>query len=642
MRLPNMKYMENRQQKMAVQFLGVNYGEDGADGQFAETRNLSSRMFPCLSQRPGRQNQVGSYENATAVWCRDGLIVVDGTDLKHNGVKVGTVSPGKKQFANVNTKVVIMPDKVMYDTATGEMRGLEAEYTAGSGVNFRDNKTMLVQVGSYYAKVTGSGNWGGTEKNASLQESTLYKAFYNSVSVDAVTGKVTLAGEHNKYGGAAVEGDIFVRSDLGMDGVTSWGKITATYKKLKYTATNQQGIQYSVYTHGYDYDKYEVVRKSTGDFTGFESMNFRVGDTVEISGCTTIPENNKVVSIRGVADDPGTGDTLYGLVFDAETFKPGAEAGAVTIKRSVPSMTVICEQDNRLYGALDDTIYVSALGDPTNFNTFDGLGTDSYQVAVATEGEFTGCIGYGNGVLFFKEDCLHKLMGSYPSEYAVYDYSIPGVKAGSEGSLWNVNEVVYYHGREGVYRYSGGAPELISGNFGLRRFDEAAAGAQGDLYYISMRDRQTDQHGLWVYDIRRGIWLQEDETEAVCFARDGGDLYYIDGANSALVLVNPADSEETVAWSAVLCRMNEVYLNRKCYSKIMMRLELEDDAWVKIEVACDGGDWVEHRMFSRGPHKTVLVPIRPNRCDSFQIRLTGEGRVVIRSLVREFELGSEY
>ena len=58
------------------------------------------------------------------------------------------------------------------------------------------------------------------------------------------------------------------------------------------------------------------------------------------------------------------------------------------------------------------------------------------------------------------------------------------MKKGSEKSLRNLNEVIYYHGREGVYRYSGGAPELISENFGLRRFQNASAGAEGYRYYL--------------------------------------------------------------------------------------------------------------------------------------------------------------
>jgi hypothetical protein len=69
---------------------------------------------------------------------------------------------------------------------------------------------------------------------------------------------------------------------------------------------------------------------------------------------------------------------------------------------------------------------------------------------------------------------------------------------------------------------------------------------------------------------------------------------------------------------------------------------MEEGAELKIEVSCDGGEFKEHKIFHKGPHKTVMVPIVPNRCDNFQIRLSGTGRTVIRTMMREFELGSEW
>ena len=39
--------------------------------------------------------------------------------------------------------------------------------------------------------------------------------------------------------------------------------------------------------------------------------------------------------------------------------------------------------------------------------------------------------------------------------------------------------------------------------------------------------------------------------------------------------------------------------------------------------------------------KTLTAFIRPTRCDNFRVRFTGEGRAVIKSFVREYDLGSE-
>ncbi len=40
--------------------------------------------------------------------------------------------------------------------------------------------------------------------------------------------------------------------------------------------------------------------------------------------------------------------------------------------------------------------------------------------------------------------------------------------------------------------------------------------------------------------------------------------------------------------------------------------------------------------------KTLQVPILPVRCDNFRIRLSGKGGCLVKSIIREFALGSEY
>lgn len=646
MKLPYLTDTGSRTKKSVIRFLGVNYSENITDGQLEDCRNLSTRMFPCLSQRVGRERG-STYDNATAIWYKDGhAMVVDGTDLIYNGAVVGTVTPGKKQFANVNTKIVVFPDKIMYDTKTGELRSLSAEHVVEGGVlEFTDSKTLKIHLGSYRAELVSSGTYGlDADGNPGLKVEEgreVLDCRIAGVLVNSEDGSITVGEKTRVWNPSDWKvGDLFLQDSIGIDGVTSWGKITNI---LDYTYRDYYeplGVDFIAF----EYDRYEARGTSYGKFSGFEAMNFREGDTIEISGCTTYPDNNtEAITVREITAEEINGHTRYGLVFDAASFTGvGVEAGEVTIRRKVPNLSIICESNNRLFGAEGNTIHVSALGDPTNFNTFDGVDTDSYSVAVATEGAFTACIGYENMVFFFKEDCLHKLMGLYPSEYQLFDYTVPGVLSGSQNSLVNINENVFYHGREGVYRYNGGTPELISECFGLRRFDTAAAGSAGECYYISMRDKRTGQWGLWVYDMAYDIWLQEDETQAVCFARNGGELHYIDGSDGCLVYANPDSSEEAFEWSATFCRMDEVYLNRKRYLRLFLRVDLSEEASLRAEISCDGGAFQPITLIQTGSPRTAVLPIMPNRCDNFRIRLTGTGKVILRSLVREYDVGSEY
>lgn len=646
MHLPYLRSRKQKTEKQTVAFRGVNYGEGAQDGQLENSRNVTSERFPCLSPRAGRSTE-GEYENATAVYYKGKRFVVDGTKLLYDGEEIATVSAGKKQFASVNSKVVIFPDKIMFDMEAGEVRGLGAEYTSDAGMlEFISDKEIAVHLGNYNAEAISSGNIGGNDtSNLTIREDTRpFTQKIASVSVNAETGEITFGTKSNcPYAEDISKGMLFVSTSLGADGMSTWGKVTKVYSEPIIPTPPGGTPSTKVRKKGFDYDIYGVKGADFETFSGFEALGFHNGDTIEIDGLTTHADYNGAYTIRGFGTYTTDGVELPTLIFDPDLFSEiGVDEGAVTIRRKVPNLSVMCESNNRLWGADGSTIFASALGDPTNFYTYDGLDTDSYAVAVASEGAFTGCCGFGNSVLFWKEDKLHKILGAYPSQYTMYEYNVPGVKRGSEDSLVNVNEVIYYHGREGVYRYSGGSPELISENFGLRRFQEAAAGAEGDRYYISMQDVTSKGWGLWVYDILRGIWLQEDESQGMDFAYNEGKLYYISG-DGGLMCVNPEESDETVAWSVTTTRMDEVFHNRKCYSKLLLRAELlEDSAWLQVDISCDGEPF--KRVYtSRDKHsKTLIIPIMPKRCDSFRIRLSGEGKFVLRSLVREFGIGSEY
>ena len=146
----------------------------------------------------------------------------------------------------------------------------------------------------------------------------------------------------------------------------------------------------------------------------FTDRGFKAGDAVTLSGCVTHKENDRSILVKEV--------TGTRLVFDSPVFQEGAEAGTVTVRRIVPDLDFICESGNRLWGVSnkDKTIYASALGDPTNFYIYDGVTVGnsmlSYAVPVGTDGDFTAICAYGSNVLCWKEQCLHKVLGTMPRQ----------------------------------------------------------------------------------------------------------------------------------------------------------------------------------------------------------------------------------
>ena len=510
MRLPQISYDVGKSQSEIVAMRGINYSDQIQDGDLRDSLSLSARRYPYITTRRAREKQA-AYAAATALTAWGKLVVVEGTNLLYDGEIVGQVSAGEKQFAVVNTRMVIWPDKVYLDMNSREVKDLGA-------------------------KLTGS------------------KATFTTKSMT----------------------------------VSGWGDLT---------------------------------------------HRFNPGDAITISGCTTQAANNKDVVIKSL-----TADTI--TVAD-NTFVSATEAStSITLERKIPDMDFICESENRLWGCSNDTqtIYASSLGDPTNFNVFEGLSTDSYALAVGTEGEFTGCCKLTSSVLFWKETKLHKILGGYPAEYSLYTYDIEGLQKGCHKSLQVINEVLFYMGLHGVYAYTGGTPSLISGNFGDHEFSRAVAGNDGDSYYLSLSEGEG--HHLFVYETRAGIWVREDGTRAVDFARIGKSLYFLDDTG-AVWLADSRQDDPHVEWLAQFAPFYETIQGRKTYSRLILRLELPKGSYLIAEVRTDGKVWKECGKVVGREYDTVPLRIAINRCDKFEIRLRGKGPCTILSMLREFSVGSD-
>lgn len=316
---------------------------------------------------------------------------------------------------------MIFPDKVYYDTKEDKFGNLAAEYSGYAGnVTFTTN-TLTVPEQSYIDQAeTESYTLSGVAANTSI-------TVYTGASIDKGNGKLTMSG------GSATTPDKLKNGDL----IQHKCDTAKEYMVVQSSAKQSDG------TYQITYIMHEALLHKYPEFKDV----FKAGDAIEITGCTTYASNNGSHIIRSLS-----GRTL---TFDKDIFKAGAEAGTVLMERKVPDLTCICECDNRIWGGEGTTIWASALGDPTNFYVYDGLSTDSYAVAVGTDGAFTGCVAYGSTVLFWKEDCVHKVLGNYPAQYEIYTYTVPGVQEGSEKSLCIINETLFYKGRSGVYAYTG-------------------------------------------------------------------------------------------------------------------------------------------------------------------------------------------
>lgn len=363
--------------------------------------------------------------------------------------------------------------------------------------------------------------------------------------------------------------------------------------------------------------------------------NLNEGDAIEISGCTVNLSNNVSAVIKAL-------DRTTGLItFPEDTFVVASGDSyvepSIKMDRKVPDLEFVMESNNRLWGCKDNTIYACKLGDPTNWYYNQNTSLDSYAVEVGSDGAWTGCSPYSAHLLFFKEGCIHKVYGNKPSAYQIVDVKCHGLQEGCNKSVQSINETVFYKSRVGVMAYAGGTPELVSECFGRTRYRNAVAGTDGTKYYISMESDSGWR--LFVFDITKGLWHIEDDTQALDFSYCGGELYYIDQETKAIMSVT-GNLTERIEWSCVLGEFDEYVEEKKIYSKFQMRLQLAEQSEISISIKTDSGDWIDVFFLYAEERRSVYVPIIPMRCDKFQIKLSGKGYCKIESVVREYREGS--
>lgn len=380
--------------------------------------------------------------------------------------------------------------------------------------------------------------------------------------------------------------------------------------------------------------------------SGFSNV-FRPGDAVTISGCTAHSENNKTVIVRSVN---GAVLSFYDNTFAAAETDPASEA--LTIARTVPDMDFIFENGNRLWGCKGDTIYASKLGDPFNFNVFDGLSTDSYAADVGSAGDFTGAIAFLGYPMFFKENAIYKIYGTRPGNFQVTSSSQAGVKKDCSRSLCISSDVLFYVSKNGVMAYTGSVPQNISACFGQRRFDDGRAAASGEKYFLSLRDADTIAgYELFVYDVGTRLWHREDDFKLEFAASDGaGDLCAVktDINNTSFelwTLGHVGAGVPTEANIESFCEfgdMTEGSPNRKGVSKIQLRLTIAPGAHVTVKIRYDSQlDWLTVKTLTGIGKDSYYLPVIPRRCDHLRLRIEGVGKWKLHSLVRESYAGSE-
>jgi len=652
MSLPNLPAGDKFRREVRTEWGGINLNENAGDGELIEAVNMSSREFPLLANARFSKTQAEAEMNAPYVY--DGKLGYEYKELGpygygvylHDPTRPGVLDPyplvdnaqntGQytSQYAILGTRMYLFgaflgnkQHKRVYDFAAGTIADMEAAFDSGASTVVFKNGTI----------------GGVPAKGNTICCSGVDWADYFSVG-DGVSIAGSGLSENNKTAIIReIEGDELRFDENCFTAASYWHRYL--YEKLP-TGT------YYFSTDGESYRGFVL------------SEEVPAGVTLELVGnnlqYTTLPPYPQIVQIA-----------LYAVVGTPSgteiTLLPPADADHVTISRTVPDMDFVCVNENRLWGCKGDTIYASKLGDPLNWNVYDGLSTDSWTTETGTPGKFTGCCSYQGYPTFFKENAVFKVLGDEPKNLTLRKQNIMGVKKGAGKTVVEIRGKLYYLSHAGVMEWNGGDyPTIISGALGIEpgmvsQMGSPGAGTDTVRYYIQLMPFYYDGNenipwltvtGVFVYDTRYGTWhMLSNDTYGIpdaVFAGDGSHNwmikdYPLEEPNYPVIYelgVFDNDWDKTTNWRVTFADSARAFKkvltgseSKKGVLRLLIRCRLAGT--MKVWIAYDGGDFEEAAEFSEMAKTSKVVPLILRRCDYWQLRLTGTGDAVIYSIAVE-------
>lgn len=635
------------------EFRGINRNDYGDTAELQNSVNIITDSYPYAVPRAKRGiyadsegNGIGNNFNGIAA--KQGFCFIEGTRffyMTDDGIyrDVGEVSDCEKQLVSMGAYVLIFPDK-KYFNSTMYLHGDDEEWLK------KHNLTWSPYFGSLEA-----------HEAFSKIKITLCDVYGEEYKFDSV-GKDTPKTEQNGY---------------------IWLDISTTPAKI---------MQYSDTYYGWVELTTTYVKLTVeGDYTNV----FNSYDGVTLSGFPDIlADFNSATVLYYVQKSKNGAETEFvipgiitpsalakenGFTYDSKTNSATYSNSTNPIKfdRTVPDMDYVCELDNRLWGcsSLNHEIYASKIGSPFNFNSFIGSSNDSWSQTIGSDGDFTGCISHLGYVLFFKENMLHKVYGTKPTNFQVTTVSIRGVEKGSFRSLCIVNETLFYKSKDGVMVFQGALPEKISDNLGTYEFEKAVADALGSKYYISMFNKTVGTWELFVYDCDLGLWSKLDDTQFIFTLSTLTELFYVDGKDNKLKTINGTGNSFTVArntgqtnengvtvyenteysidreaninWSFETRFIDAGILKHKYFSKLLVYFEIFQNSTVTIYLKYDNSSKWERvatkQLRTVGSETRFYpLPIMPKRCQRIKLKVEGIGQCVIKAIDFTVEIGSEF
>ena len=312
-------------------------------------------------------------------------------------------------------------------------------------------------------------------------------------------------------------------------------------------------------------------------------------------------------------------------------FKVWLNASNYPAPNSCPHIEFACMDNNRVFGASKNNIYASSLGNYAKWTDFvdaDGSPktTGAYAEELYSPGDFTGVYKYKSYVLLTKRDLLYECYGNKPPYRTTLSAKTGCI---DQKSMVEVNNILYWLGVDGVYRYAGSVPVKISEKIDMlfKDYIGGVAATDGKNYYISIDDGE--QKRLMVYDTDTGLWCMEDNLDVADMTNYKNKVYALTKSGE---IIEFGAGNEIVEWEYHTKQFDFDIKCKKIFRNLFLGLYIDSTSKIDVYIKYDNGSFDRIATYTSTESTDLKLKLKVKKCNSFSLMIKGSGYCRVNSL----------
>jgi hypothetical protein len=302
----------------------------------------------------------------------------------------------------------------------------------------------------------------------------------------------------------------------------------------------------------------------------------------------------------------------------------------------------ITTYSNRLWCAVGNELWSSALDQPENWNTFAGNQQDSYRKQIeSSHGEDINMLsGSLYRLTIGMPSSIHMLMGNIPSDFTSRLISDDEGVANNNAVAVQEGTMRFMH-RTGLYEYAASTNPDKAFSEVVRTFypnvtSASAAGSDGSRLYFTTQGAET-----LVNDPRIGTWTRWVTPAPTHYAAVGQDFYIGTATGQVLKLIGLTDNGQAIAWSAITKPFtNQSIAQKQRWLKMWLTAEMGLGSTLNVYLSnkASGNEWdlVQTITATSKEIQRIIIPVRKFALENtVRIKLEGTGWVRLHEITRQ-------